>query len=59
MSNELNCLFVNARSLSNNFKMEALQMYVDELNLHIIGIAETWLHENIMDDEKVHFLSQR
>jgi hypothetical protein len=26
-------------------------MYAIELNLHIIGIAETWLNENVMDAE--------
>lgn len=49
--NGLNCLFVNARSVISNFKIEELQMYAIELNLHIIGVCETWLHENILDGE--------
>ena len=49
--NGLNCFFVNARSLVNNFKIEDLQLYAADLNLHIIGIAETWLNDNIANSE--------
>ena len=42
---------MNARSLINNLNIEDLQTYAVECNLHIIGIAETWLHENVSDGE--------
>ena len=47
----LNCLFVNARSIMNNFKIEELQLYAHDWSLDIIGIAETWTHEDITDSE--------
>ena len=47
----LNCLFVNARSLLNNFKMDELKLYAIELNLHLIGIAETWLNDDVESAE--------
>jgi len=49
--NKLNCFFANARSLVNNLNFEDLQTYASEFNLHIVGIAETWLNENVMDGE--------
>ena len=51
VDNKFNCLFVNARSLINNLKIEDLQMYAVDYNLHIVGIAETWLQENVSDEE--------
>ena len=46
----LNCLYVNARSLVNNLKIE-LKAYVVEFDLDIIGITETWLNEVISNSE--------
>ena len=40
-----NCLYVNARSLVNYFKIDELKAYVVEFDLDIIGITETWLNE--------------
>jgi ribonucleases P/MRP protein subunit RPP40 len=48
---KLNCLFVNARSISNNFKVEELSMYANIDNLDIIGVAESWLNEDILTSE--------
>ena len=50
-TNGLNCFFVNARSLLNNFKLEELHNYAIEHNLQIIGIAETWLNSHVGDGE--------
>jgi ribonucleases P/MRP protein subunit RPP40 len=47
----LNCVFVNARSLMNNFKVEELQIYAEEHKLDILGVAETWLNSDISDSE--------
>ena len=43
----LNCLYVNARSLVNNLKIDELKAYVVDFELDIIGITETWLNERI------------
>ena len=43
----LNCLYVNARSLVNNLKIDELKAYVVEFDLDIIGITETWSNEGI------------
>ena len=47
----LNCLYVNARSLVNNLKIDELKAYVVEFDLDIIGITETWLNEGISNSE--------
>ena len=44
-------MFVNARSLLTNFKVDELHVYAAEKDLDIIGIAETWLNESILDSE--------
>ena len=46
-----NCLYVNARSLVNNLKIDELKAYVVEFDLDIIGITETWLNERISNSE--------
>ena len=43
----LNCLYVNARSLVNNFKIDELKAYVVDFDLDNIGITETWLTDGI------------
>lgn len=48
---KLNVLFINARSLNNNLKLQELQFYIKEYDLHILGICETWLNDNITDAE--------
>lgn len=35
----------------NNFKVDELTNYARDYNLHIIGVVETWLHDNIGDGE--------
>jgi len=46
----LKCLFVNARGLVS--KIEDLKQYVSEMKIDIIGIAETFLHGDVMLAEK-------
>jgi hypothetical protein len=48
---KLNCLFINARSIMNNFKLEELKLYIQEYSIDIIGIAETWLTDSVSDSE--------
>ena len=38
---------MNARSVLNNFKLDELRLFVALNNIHVIGIAESWLHDNI------------
>lgn len=45
----LSCKLINARSIVN--KREELELYVNEENIDIIGITETWLNELILDSE--------
>jgi predicted ATPase len=35
----------------NNFKVDELSIYANSQNLHLIGIAETWLNESIDNSE--------
>ena len=42
---------MNARSVANNNKVEEIAMYALENSLDIIGVAESWLNENILDSE--------
>ena len=51
IKDKLNCMFVNARSLLTDFKVDELIAYADEKELDVIGIAETWLNDNILDRE--------
>ena len=44
-------MFVNARSLLTDFKVDELIAYADEKELDVIGIAETRLNGNILDRE--------
>ena len=48
---ELNCLFLNARSILNNFKFTELKEICKEKDLDLIGIVETWLHSEIKNEE--------
>ena len=50
-SNSLKVLFVNARSLLNNFKVQELEMYATEHDLDIIGICETWITSEVNNSE--------
>jgi len=45
----LKCFFVNARGLIG--KIDILKNYVDRLKLDIIGVAETFLNEEVMQAE--------
>ena len=44
-------MFINARSILNNCKIDELTSYVVKYNLHIIGVAETWLNDNVNNVE--------
>ncbi|MGK2860350.1 MAG: endonuclease/exonuclease/phosphatase family protein [Chitinophagaceae bacterium] len=45
----LNCLYLNARSIVN--KHSELEIYVNDENIDIIGITETWMTSSISDNE--------
>jgi len=47
----LNCLFINVRSILNNFKIDELQAYAVLHDLHIIGMAESWLNDRVDNSE--------
>jgi len=42
-------MYFNARSITN--KVDELQLYINDENPDVIGITETWLHEDIFDSE--------
>ena len=48
-TNKLDCVYVNARSIAN--KKKELELYLQEQNIDIMGISETWLNESITDSE--------
>jgi len=47
----LNCLFINVHSILNNLKIDELQAYDVLHDLHIIGIAESWLNDRVDNSE--------
>ena len=44
-------MFVNARSILSNLKISELAEYASDMNLHVIGIAESWLNDSIDNAE--------
>src|SRR5207245_3597166 len=46
---KLSCVYFNARSIVNKHK--ELEMYVLDKKFDIIGITETWLNAEILDNE--------
>ena len=46
---ELTCLYLNARSVIN--KLDIFNATVDATKPDIIGITETWAHEDVVDAE--------
>lgn len=46
---ELSCIYFNARSIVN--KLSELELLITNEMPDIVGISETWLHENIGDNE--------
>ena len=46
---ELKCVCLNARSIIN--KKNELDIMVDEIKPHIIGITESWANNDITDAE--------
>ena len=48
-TNILECAYINARSIAN--KKKELELYLNEENIDIMGISETWLNESITDSE--------
>ena len=47
--NKLRCIYMNARSIVN--KIKELKIMIEEENVDIISITETWLNDNVTDDE--------
>ena len=47
----LSRMFVNAQSILNNLKLNELAEYALDMNLHVIGIAESWLNDSIDNTE--------
>ena len=47
----VNCLYVNARSLVHNLKIDELKDYAVEFDLDVIGITEIWVNEGISNSE--------
>ena len=47
--NIISCFYANARSIVN--KLDELALYVSEEKPDVIGITETWLHEDILNSE--------
>ena len=47
--NKLRCIYMNARSIVN--KIKELKVMIEEENVDIIAITETWLNDNVTDDE--------
>ena len=46
---EIKCVCLNARSIINN--KNELNIMVDDITPHIIGITESWAHNDITDAE--------
>ena len=46
---EIKCVFLNARSIIN--KKNDLNIMVDDIKPHIIGITESWANSDITDAE--------
>ena len=46
---EIKCVCLNARSIIN--KKNELNIMVDDIKPHIIGITESWAHKDITDAE--------
>ena len=51
INNSLKVLYVNARSLLNNFQVQELEIYAAEHDLDVIGICETWITGEINNAE--------
>jgi hypothetical protein len=47
--NSIKCVYFNARSIVN--KLAALEILIKDENIDILGITDTWLVENITDNE--------
>lgn len=46
---KLKCVCMNARSVVN--KIKELKLLVEEENVDVVAITETWLNETITDEE--------
>jgi len=49
MHNNVKCVYLNGRSIVK--KQKELELLIIEEDLDIIGITETWLNDNISDEE--------
>lgn len=47
----LNFMFVNARSILSNLKLDELNIYANEHDVDVIGIAASWLTEAVLDSK--------
>ena len=47
----LNCFYTNIRSLTNNYKRDELLLLIEEHQIDIIGLTESWSREGILDGE--------
>ena len=45
------CLYTNIRSLCSGYKRDELELTIQEDNVDIIGVTESWTHEDIDDSE--------
>ncbi len=50
-SSELRCMCCNVRSIMNKGKRDELQHIMDEKKIAILGVTESWTHEEIGDAE--------
>ena len=51
VANELKCVYFNARSIVN--KIDELQLLIEAEHPDVIGISETWLKDNILNNELI------
>ena len=51
VANELKCVYFNALSIVN--KIDELQLLIEAKHPDVIGISETWLKDNILDNELI------
>lgn len=50
-SRQLNCMYTNTRSIMNMNKLDEIQLILNENKIDILGISESWTHDNIEDAE--------
>ena len=53
-SKVLRCLYTSIRSLTNNFKREEIMILINNCNLDVIALTESWTHDAI-DNSELNF----